>query len=115
MRKSIILLTSIILGGLLFTGIGKYIRAEPIENNLEAAEVPRKWWDYLATVEMLAFVGLFVGLFWWPLALLTSAALVLYFGGAVLAHIRVKDKNVVPSGILMVLSAILTKLHAQRR
>jgi hypothetical protein len=115
MRKSIILVTLPILGALLFTGIGKFIRAEPIENNLEAVEMPRKWWDPLAAVEMLAVVGLIVGFFFWPIALLTSVGLVLYFGGAVAAHIRTKDQNVVPSGFFTILSVILAKLHADRR
>lgn len=110
MRKSIIFITTVLLGALLFTGIGKYIRAKPIENNLEAVEMPRKWWDGLATIEMLAVAGLIIGFFWPPLMILTGICLVLYFGGAVVAHIKAKDKNVIPSGIATILSGALAVL-----
>ena len=110
MRKSIILITTALLGLLLFTGIGKYTRAEPIENNLEASEVPRKWWDSLATLEMAGVAGLVVGLIWPPLMLLTCVCLVLYFGGAVSAHIKAGDKNVAPSGAGMIMAAMLAVL-----
>lgn len=110
MRKSIILITTALLGLLLFTGIGKYTRAEPIENNLEASEVPRKWWDSLATLEMAGVAGLVVGLVWPPLMLLTCVCLVLYFGGAVSAHIKAGDKNVAPSGAGMIMAAMLAVL-----
>lgn len=115
MRKSIIIITSALLGLLLFTGIGKYTRAKPIEHNLEAAEVPRKWWDQLATLEMAGVLGLIVGLFWPPLMLLTCICLVLYFAGAVSAHIRARDPNITPSGAGMILSAILAALLIRKR
>ncbi len=110
MRKSIILVTTALLGLLVFTGIGKFARAKPIEHNLESAEVPRKWWDELATLEMLGTAGLIVGIFWPPLMMLTAICLVLYFAGAVSAHIRAGDKNVAPSGAGMILAAILAVL-----
>lgn len=108
MRKSIILITTALLGLLLYTGIGKYTRATPIEHNLEASEVPRKWWDSLATLEMAGAAGLVVGLLWPPLMLLTSICLVLYFAGAVSAHIKAGDKNIAPSGAGMILATMLT-------
>lgn len=115
MRKSIIAITVGLVGLLLITGIGKYKRAEPIENNLEAAEVPRKWWDELATLEMLGAAGLMVGLLWPPLMLLTCICLALYFGGAVGAHIKAGDKNMAPSGAGMILAAILAVLVKRER
>lgn len=110
MRKLIILLVTGLVGLLLVTGVGKYKRAEPIENNLEAADVPRKWWDELATLEMLGAAGLIAGLVWPPLMLLTAICLVLYFAGAVGAHIKAGDANVTPSGAGMVMAAILAVL-----
>lgn len=110
MRKSIVVIVTALVGLLLFTGIGKYTRAKPIEHNLEASDVPRKWWDSLATLEMAGVAGLVVGLFWAPLMLLTCVCLVLYFGGAVTAHIKAGDKNIAPSGAGMVLAGILAVL-----
>lgn len=115
MRKSILLIATAIIALLLVTGIGKYTRAKPIENNLEASDVPRKWWDSLATLEMLGVAGLVVGLVWPPLMLLTCICLVLYFGGAVMAHIKAGDANIAPSGSGMILSAVLALIVRRDR
>lgn len=114
MRKPILLITTALLGLLLVTGIGKYTRATPIENNLEAAEVPRKWWNGLATLEMLGSLGLIAGLFWPPLMVLTAVCLVMYLSGAVVAHLRAGDANIAPSGIGAILAAILAVLHLRK-
>lgn len=115
MRKSIAIIIAALLGLLLFTGIGKYTRATPIENNLEAADVPRKWWDSLATLEMLGALGLIVGLLWPPLLILTCVCLVMYFSGAVIAHLKAGDANVTPSGAGAVLSAVLAAITLRDR
>lgn len=115
MKKIVLLLTTAIVGLLLVTGIGKYTRATPIEHNLEASDVPRKWWDSLATLEMLGAAGLIVGLFWPPLMLVTCVCLMVYFGGAVTAHLKADDKNILPSGAGMVLSAILAVVRFRER
>lgn len=115
MRKTIILITTALIGLLLFTGIGKYRRITPIEHNLEAADVPRKWWDSLATLEMLGALGLLVGLVWPPLMLLTCICLVFYFTGAVITHLKAGDANVTPSGAGALLAAILIVLRIRGR
>lgn len=115
MRKSVLIIITALLGLLLFTGIGKYTRATPIEHNLEAADVPRKWWDGLATLEMLGALGLLVGLLWTPLLLLTCICLVLYFSGAAIAHLKAGDANVTPSGGGAILAAILAVITLKDR
>lgn len=114
MRKPILLITTALLGLLLVTGIGKYTRATPIENNLEAAEVPRKWWNGLATLEMLGSIGLIIGLVWPPLMVVTAICLVIYLSGAVVAHLRAGDANITPSGAGAVLAAMLVVLHLRK-
>jgi uncharacterized membrane protein YiaA len=107
MTKPTLMIASLLIAVLTGTAIGKIKRAKPIRHNLQAVEVPRRWYNKLASVEIAAALGLIVGLFVPPLGILTSLCVVLYFGGAVLAHIRTKDPNVVPSGFFMVLSGIL--------
>lgn len=99
--------TTALLGLLLFTGIGKYTRAEPIEHNLEAADVPRKWWDGLATLEILGALGILAGFVFPPLGILTCICLIMYLGGAVMAHLKAGDKNIAPSGVGAILAGLL--------
>lgn len=107
MTKPTFLITSLLIAVLSGTAIGKIKRAKPIRHNLQAVEVPRRHYNKLASVQVAGSLGLAAGLLFPPLGILTAACLVLYFGGAVLAHIRTKDPNVVPSGFFMVLSAVL--------
>jgi hypothetical protein len=107
MTKPTLLIASLLIAVLTGTAIGKIKRAEPIRHNLQAVEVPRRWYNKLASIQVAATLGLITGLLYPPLGILTAVCLVLYFGGAVLAHIRTKDPNVIPSGFFMVLSGIL--------
>ncbi len=107
MTKPTLLIASLLIAVLTGTSIGKVKRAKPIRHNLQAVEVPRRWYNKLASVQAAGALGLIVGIFFPPLGILTAVCLVLYFGGAVMAHIRTKDPNVIPSGFFMVLSAVL--------
>ncbi|WP_407696833.1 DoxX family protein [Streptomyces dysideae] len=48
-----------------------------------------------------ALAGLVVGLFWWPLGALAAIGAIGYFVGAVVAHLRVRGFDVVPSAVLL--------------
>lgn len=100
-------ITAGLLAILLFTGIGKYTRATPIEHNLEAADVPRKWWDGLATLEMMGVAGVLLGFLYPPLGILTCICLIMYLSGAAIAHLRAGDANIAPSGGGAILAALL--------
>jgi hypothetical protein len=107
MTKPTLMIASLLIAVLTGTAIGKIKRAEPIRHNLQAVEVPRRWYNKLASLEVAGALGLVLGIFYPPLGILTAVCVVLYFGGAVLAHIRTKDPNVVPAGLFMILSGVL--------
>jgi uncharacterized membrane protein YphA (DoxX/SURF4 family) len=55
----------------------------------------------LALAEIAGAAGLLIGLFWWPLGVAAAAGVVLYFVGAVTAHVRGNDaKNAPPAAVL---------------
>ncbi|MET0909535.1 MAG: DoxX family protein [Ilumatobacteraceae bacterium] len=56
-----------------------------------------RWLRVLGFVELTASVGLVVGLFWAPIGVAAAAGLVVFFLGAMIAHIRVGD----PPGPIM--------------
>jgi uncharacterized membrane protein YphA (DoxX/SURF4 family) len=76
---------------LVFSATGK-LRKDPTQLKvMETVGFPvDKLW-LLATAETSGAVGLVIGLFWWPLGVAAAIGVILYFIGAVSAHLRVKD------------------------
>ncbi|MEV6368424.1 DoxX family protein [Micromonospora musae] len=58
----------------------------------------------LAFLELAGAAGLLVGLLWWPLGVAAGVGLVLYFAGAIGAHLRVRDRMILPPALLLVVS-----------
>jgi|SRR5215831_12053767 len=57
----------------------------------EVVGVPMKWLPWLAMCEFAGAIGLLIGIAWVPVGLAAAIGLVLYFLGAVIAHVRVGD------------------------
>lgn len=74
------------------SGIAK-LRGDPHVVHVihDVVRVPMKWFPWLAGCELSGAAGLLVGMAWPPLGLAASIGLVLYFLGAVVAHLRVGD------------------------
>lgn len=91
----------------LFSGIGK-IRRDPRQVKVvhETIGVPLDYFPALAGCEFAGAVGLVVGIWFLPAGLLAGIGLVLYFIGAVVAHLRVGDiKGIGPAAFMLVLAA----------
>lgn len=112
--KTLGIVTTLLVALLVGTGIGKIKRATPIVHNLEASDVPRKAFTPLGSLELLGAVGVVVGLLIPPIGVLTAACLILYFAGAVYAHIRADDENIAPAGSGMIMSIIVLMLQRRR-
>lgn len=52
---------------------------------------PRRYWRILTPLKLAAAAGLIVGIWVWPLAVLTCVALVCYFVVAITMHLRARD------------------------
>jgi hypothetical protein len=52
------------------------------------------------------------GLFWWPIGVAAAAGVILYFLGAVGAHLRVRDPNFVPALVLLLAAVAALVLRA---
>lgn len=75
---------------------------------------PRRWWPVLTPLKLAAAGGLVAGI-WVPwLAVLTSGALVAYFGVAIAMHVRARDlgRNLFlnATGMLAICIAVLVWL-----
>lgn len=86
------------------SGFLKLRRDERTMPTLLTVGVPEGLVNVLAGLELAAAVGLTVGI-WIPLIGLAAAiGAVLYFLGAVIAHIRVRDRNFTGAGVLLIIA-----------
>jgi len=69
----------------------------------------RAW--ILAALELSGAVGLFVGLFWQPLAIAAGIGIVLYFVGAVGSYLRAHDPNFTPALVILDAAAVSVTLN----
>lgn len=91
----------------LFSGIGK-IRRDPRQVKVvhEIIGVPLEYFPVLAGCEFAGAVGLVVGIWWPPTGIMAGIGLVLYFIGAIVAHLRVGDvKGIGPAAFMLGLAA----------
>ena len=98
-----------------FSGIGK-IRRDPHQVKVvhETVGLPLQYFPLLAACEFAGAVGIVVGI-WWPLiGMAAGVGLILYFVGAVVAHLRVGDiKGVGPAAFMLTLAAAAFILRVQ--
>lgn len=86
------LILSIILGiAMLASGVMKLIRAPRIVALMAAVHVTPPQLTVLGALQVASTVGLIAGIWFPPLAIAASIGLVLYFGGAIIAHVRAGD------------------------
>jgi hypothetical protein len=58
---------------------------------LDDVGFPRRYWRLLPVLKTAAAAGLVIGIWFTPLAVLTAAALVVYFLIAITMHVRARD------------------------
>lgn len=74
--------------------------------------VPPERIPVLAALEIAGAAGLLVGLAWAPLGIAAAVGVVLYFLGAVIAHLRVKDGGYGPAAGLLVVAVLVLVLRS---
>ena len=86
------LVLSIVLGlAMLASGVMKLIRAPRIVSLMAAVHVTPPQLAVLGALQVASTIGLIAGIWFPPLAIAASIGLVLYFAGAIVAHIRAGD------------------------
>ncbi|MFB6813936.1 DoxX family protein [Streptomyces sp. NPDC056347] len=82
-----------------------FTRNPQVVGNMTKVRVPDSWMPWLATAKTAGALGLLAGLVVAPLGIAAAAGLVLYFAGAVITHLRVKDYAVAPVIVLTLIAA----------
>ena len=67
--------------------------------------VPLSWFPMLASAEIAGAVGLIIGLWVPALGMAAAIGVVLYFVGAVIAHLRANDRDLFSPVVAMLLAA----------
>lgn len=99
-----IVLSILLALALLGSSIQKLRRAPAIATQLGGLGVTPPMLTVLGLLEVAAAIGLIVGIWWIPLAIAAAVGAVIYFIGAIVAHLRKRDKALAPAAVLLVLS-----------
>jgi uncharacterized membrane protein YphA (DoxX/SURF4 family) len=93
--------------GLAGSGSAKIRRDERVTAGLTRAGVPLSWFGPLALLEFAGTIGLLIGIAWRPLGVAAAIGVVLYFVGALIAHLRAKDAKGTPMPAALLVVAVL--------
>ncbi|GAA2246703.1 hypothetical protein GCM10010232_37410 [Streptomyces amakusaensis] len=91
---------------LVFSGRGMLVKDKGIVETLTRLGVPSGWYTTLALLKFAGALGLLIGIVHRPLGIAAAGGVVLFFLGAVVSHLRVKDVKGVPvPAVLALVSA----------
>lgn len=98
---------------LLFSAKAKLTHGKRVVDGLTALAVSLGMFPFLASCEILGAAGLLAGLWYAPLGIAAAIGLVLYFIGAVGAHLRKRDFKGLPNALaILVVAAAALSLRA---
>ncbi|GAA2029506.1 DoxX family protein [Pseudokineococcus marinus] len=96
-----------------FSARGKLVQDRTIMRTMRTVGASDTLVRGLAYVEIAAAVGLLVGIGIAWIGALAAAGLTFYFLFALVAHLRVGDRNVAPAAVLLVVSIAVLVLRSQ--
>lgn len=115
MLIAVTVVSSLLALTLLASGVMKVRRAPAVVANLTPLGVPERVIPGLGTLEIAATLGLLAGLVWWPIGAAAAIGSILYFAGAVVTHVRVRNNDIAPAAALLLASvAALALIIASR-
>jgi len=109
------LLISIVLAlALMASASAKLAKMEQVVTPITSIGVPPRWLPILAGLEILGAVGLIVGTVVPVVGIAAAIGVILYFVGAVIAHLRAGDSNIAAPAFLafMAVGALLLRVYS---
>ena len=97
---------------LIASAVGKLTRQKLQMDVMRKVGVPDRLVPYLAVIELVGAVGLLVGFAVPWVGIAAGIGVVLYFVGAVVSHLRVRDMDLAASGGVLALSVAALVLRA---
>jgi hypothetical protein len=104
---------SLLALALVASAYGKLSRNKQIVDGLTGIGVPLGMFPFLAACEIAGAFGLLIGLWYGPLGIAAATGVVVYFIGAVGAHLRRSDfKGLLNALVMLVLAVAALTLRA---
>ncbi len=104
MHIAALILSILLAVAMLQSGVMKFVRPAWIRQFAEAVHLTTSQLTMLGSLQIAATAGLLWGIWFPPFAIAAAIGLVLYFGGAILAHIRSGDRNMLGAIVFLALS-----------
>lgn len=82
----------------------KLTRNDRVVAGITGLGVSLRWFPSLAACELAGAVGLLVGIAFASLGIAAAIGVILYFVGALIAHLRVGDKAIVPPLMFLIIA-----------
>jgi len=100
-----------------FSAFGKFSKMEDVMKAMHHVGVKDGQIKILATLEALGALGIIAGIWSKPLGVAAVIGMVLYFFGAVVAHLRKKDKfkDYAPAFFIFAVSVVTLVLELKRK
>ena len=116
MHTALIILGSFIGIAITFSALGKIKRIPGAIDAISHVGVKENQYNILALLEMLGALGLLIGIWVKPIGMAASIGITLYFVGAQVAHIRMKDSfaKMFPAVFLFLIAAATMILQLKR-
>ncbi len=93
------------------SAVATFTRNPAVVGSMTKVGVPDGWLPWLGTAKAAGALGLLAGLVVPALGVAAAVGLVLYFIGAVVSHLRVKDYALAPALVLTILPALALTLR----
>ena len=106
------IVSGLLAAALIASARGKLVKDQSVIDVMTKVKFPldRLW--LLATAELAGAAGLVAGLFWWPIGVAAAIGVILYFVGAVIFHLRVRDPKLAPAAVLLLVAIAALILRA---
>ncbi|MFE3229947.1 DoxX family protein [Nocardia sp. NPDC059228] len=104
MHIAALTLSVLLAVAMLQSGVMKFVRPAWIRQFAEAVHLTTPQLTALGSLQIAATVGLVWGIWFPPFAIAAAIGLVAYFGGAIVAHIRSGDRNMLGAVVFLALS-----------
>lgn len=104
MHIAALTLSVLLAVAMLQSGVMKFVRPAWIREFAEAVHLTTSQLTALGSLQIAATVGLIWGIWFPPFAIAAAIGLVLYFGGAIVAHIRSGDRNMLGATVFLAFS-----------
>ncbi|MFE9578584.1 DoxX family protein [Nocardia sp. NPDC006044] len=104
MHIAALILSVLLALAMLQSGVMKFVRPAWIRQFAEAVHLSTSQLAALGSLQIAATVGLIGGIWFPPFAIAAAIGLVLYFTGAILAHIRTGDRNMLGAIVFLAFS-----------